>query len=183
MGAVLAKVLVLRKGQRRRGPAATSPRTPSCEIRVKNAGALVDRFTVTVEDRQLSGPPSTSRASTSNPECEPGIIPVSFQPPRAPTTLPGPTNLLIRAASREDPWVSETAAGCWWWWWWTLLRRDCHAGSRELLGEEGDPPRAGPAPLTPATPRWHLGLPACSRSPLNHRLNRRPGVNEAPSLP
>lgn len=87
------------------------PNVVTCEIRVKNIGALVDRFTLTVEGPAAQWATVDPPSLNLYPESEPAIALLSFQPPRAPNTPPGPAPFVVRATSREDPSVSETAAG------------------------------------------------------------------------
>lgn len=87
------------------------PNVVTCEILVKNIGALVDRFTLTVEGPAAQWATIEPPSLNLYPESEPAIALLSFQPPRAPTTPPGPAAFTVRATSREDPSVSETASG------------------------------------------------------------------------
>jgi hypothetical protein len=87
------------------------PNVVTCEIRVKNTGALVDRFTLTVEGPAAQWATIDPPSLNLYPESEPAIALLSFQPPRAPNTPSGPAPFVVRATSREDPSVTETVAG------------------------------------------------------------------------
>ncbi len=87
------------------------PNVVTCEIRVKNIGALVDRFILTVEGPAAQWATVDPPSLNLYPESEPAIALLSFQPPRAPNTPPGPAAFVVRATSREDPSVSETVSG------------------------------------------------------------------------
>lgn len=87
------------------------PDVASCEILVRNTGSLVDQFVLSVEG------PASQWASVDPPilnlypDDEPAVALVSFQPPRTSSTPAGPAAFWVRATSREDPLVSEAAAG------------------------------------------------------------------------
>ena len=81
------------------------------EMLVKNTGTLVDQFALTVEGPAGAWAAVDPPALNLYPDQDAATAILSFTPPRAYETPAGPAMFVVRATSREDPDVHETAAG------------------------------------------------------------------------
>ena len=74
----------------------------TCSVRIRNTGAVVDQFTLTVLGQPAAWTTVVPAALSLFPNAD-GVIELHFAPPRAPGVGAGPTPFGVRVVGSEDP--------------------------------------------------------------------------------